>query len=238
MITSIHQPHFLPWMGYFNKIINSDVFVILNTVQYRPRYYQNRCKVKQGDAWRWISIPVHSERITKIMNVTLVQDDWREHVQKSIEFEYGKTPYFRQYWTPICDAILKPAESLDDLNYNTLLVLLDLLGVKHVQVVRASEIPADSDDPTDRLVSLCNYFGTTCYISGRGGRDYMRIEAFEEAGIQIVYQDLDFNNVVYQQKGKTFVPGLSIVDAIFNIGPVETRQLCEQAWKLSASDHV
>ncbi len=81
MIVSIHQPHFLPWMGYINKIMRSDVFIILNTVQYRPRYYQNRAKVRRGNEAIWISVPVHSQRETKIRDVTLVKDiDWRKNI--------------------------------------------------------------------------------------------------------------------------------------------------------------
>jgi hypothetical protein len=217
-------------MGYFNKILHSDAFVILNTVQYRPRYYQNRAKVRQQDTWQWLSIPVHYDRSTRIDEVSIVDQNWREHARRTIEYAYRKTPYFDVCWGPICNALMQDETTLDGVNYNLLRALLDLLKITHVQVQRASQMPVETLEPTERLVELCKCLGATHYISGRGGRDYMRVEEFEKAGIEIIYQDLDFNMITYPQKGNGFVPGLSIIDPLFNIGPEMTRQLTETNW--------
>lgn len=231
MIVSIHQPHFLPWMGYINKIIKSDAFIVLNTVQYRPRYYQNRAKVRRNNEWIWLSVPVHAERETKIQDVTLVTDqDWLKSVTSNIEFLYRKKLYFAEYWPPIWNALMKEASTLDALNYNILLAILSILDITHVKTYTASDLPVTTTDPTQRLVDLCKELGATDYISGRGGREYMEIDKFEAAGINIIYQDLDFNGVIYSQGEEPFIPGLSIIDAIFNIGPQETRRLAENAW--------
>lgn len=231
MIVSIHQPHFLPWMGYINKIIKSDAFIVLNTVQYRPRYYQNRAKIRRNQEWIWLTVPVHSERETKIEDVTIVKDqDWQKSITSSIEFLYRKKPFFAEQWQPIRDAIVRDAPTLDILNYNILITILHILKVDHVKIYRASELPVTTTDPTQRLVDLCAQLGATDYISGRGGKEYMETEKFENAGINIIYQDMDFNSVVYYQGEETFIPGLSVIDAIFNIGPEETRTLIENAW--------
>lgn len=231
MIVSIHQPHFLPWMGYINKIMRSDVFIVLNTVQYRPRYYQNRAKIRRGNEAIWISVPVHSQRETKIQDVTLVKDiDWQKNIVLTIENLYRKKPFFKECWDPIRDGILKDEERLDRLNHNLLLTLLDILKIDHVKIYIASDLPVDTLDPTQRLVDLCKQANATTYISGRGGKDYMELDKFDAAGIKVIYQDLDFNNVVYSQGEDPFVPGLSVIDAIFNIGPEETRKLIESAW--------
>lgn len=231
MIVSIHQPHFLPWMGYINKIMRSDVFIILNTVQYRPRYYQNRAKVRRGNEAIWISVPVHSQRETKIQDVTLVKDiDWRKNIVLTIENLYRRKPFFKECWNSIRDEILKDEENLDKLNSNLLLVLLKMLEINHVKIHIASDLPVDTLDPTQRLVGLCKEANATSYISGRGGKDYMELDKFEAVGIKVIYQDLDFNNVVYAQGEYPFVPGLSVIDAIFNIGPEETRKLIKSAW--------
>ncbi|MBN2117171.1 MAG: WbqC family protein [Anaerolineales bacterium] len=234
MIVSIHQPHFLPWMGYFNKILNSDAFVVLNTVQYRTRYYQNRAKVRRQETWQWVSIPVRFNRTTRIDEVTVADDGWREYACRTIEYTYHKTPHFDACWPLIRESLLQPETTLDDVNYNLLLVLLDMLDI-HVPVQRANRMPVETLDPTDRLVELSKCLGATHYISGRGGRDYMRVEAFEQAGIEIIYQDLDFNTITYPQQGKEFLPGLSIIDAVFNVGPEKTRQMTEQAWSPSGN---
>lgn len=232
MIISIHQPHFLPWMGYINKIMNSDAFVILNTVQYRPRYYQNRAKVRRNDAEMWLSIPVHSNRSSLIKDVTVVMDqDWAKNITSTIEFLYKKKPFFSEYWPAIRNSILKPNTALDGVNYDVLMTLLQILEITHVKIYRASEMSVTTTEPTERLLKLCQELDATTYISGRGGREYMRVDEFEKAGLNIIYQDLDFNKVSYSQGDGVFVPGLSIIDAIFNIGPVETRKLAASCWK-------
>ncbi len=137
---------------------------------------------------------------------------------------------FKDYWNPIRDEILKDEESLDRLNYNLLLVLLKILEINHVKIHIASDLPVDTLDPTQRLVDLCKETNATSYISGRGGKDYMELDKFEAVGIKVIYQDLDFNNIVYSQGEDPFVPGLSVIDAIFNIGPEETRKLIKSAW--------
>ena len=231
MIVSIHQPHFLPWMGYINKIMKSDAFILLNTVQYRPRYYQNRAKIRRNGEAIWISVPVHSERETKIQDVTIAQDqNWQKSITSNIEHLYRKKPFFNDYWAPIRNAITKEATTLDILNFNILKVLLEILNIDHVKLYVASDLPVTTTNPTQRLVDLCTTLGATDYISGRGGRDYMEVDKFSSANINIIYQDLDFNNVIYSQGEEPFIPGLSVIDALFNIGPQETRKLSENAW--------
>lgn len=232
MIVSIHQPHFLPWMGYINKIMNSDVFIILNTVQYRPRYYQNRAKVRRNETEMLLSIPVHSNRSSLIKDVAVATDqDWAKNITNTIEFLYRKKPFYNEYWPAIRNSILKPETTLDGVNFNALTTLLQILEITHVRIYRANEMLVTTVEPTERLMKLCQELGATHYISGRGGRDYMRVEEFESAGVNIIYQDLDFNNVSYSQGDSVFVPGLSIIDAIFNIGPMETRKLTASVWK-------
>ena len=231
MIVSIHQPHFLPWMGYLNKLMQSDAFVVLNTVQYRPRYYQNRAKVKRNNEWVWLSVPVHSERNTKIMDVKIASDiDWKKSITSTIEFLYRKKKYFPEYWPLIRDAIINDASTLDTLNINILKVLLEILKCDTTKIFIASEMPVNATDPTQRLVDICVALGATHYISGRGGREYMDTEKFDKERIHIIYQDLDFNSITYNQDGETFIPGLSIIDPLFNIGSLETKKLVTSAW--------
>lgn len=231
MIVSIHQPHFLPWLGYFNKLYHSDVFVFLNTVQYRPRYYQNKCKIKMNDKELPLSIPVHADRSTLIDQVLMVEDEnWMERFIRSIEQSYKRTPYFSECWPLLRDELLKPEKSLEMLNYKTILVLLKILNMGHVKISYASRLPVNTTNPTQRLVEICKHFGATEYISGRGGKDYMEVEQFEKSNINVIYQDVNFNQIEYRQTGNKFIPGLSVIDCIFNIGPVGTRGLIEKTW--------
>lgn len=231
MIASIHQPHFLPWLGYFNKVLHSDVFIWLHSVQFRKNYFQNRTRIKNGtDAPFWLTLPVHARLETQIEDVVIAEPRWRNRVQKTVEQFYGKTPYFRQCWPTLSAAITRAPDNLDGVNYQTFLALLQLLEVEHVRVMRAEELSVCANDPNKRLIEMCARVGADRYIAGKGGRNYVRVEEFERAGIAVIWQVFDPGKVVYSQPGNTFVPGLSVIDCLFNVGPEKTRTLIEGAW--------
>jgi hypothetical protein len=232
MILSIHQPHFLPWMGYFNKVLQSEVFVWLHSVQYRKNYYQNRTKIKNvNEAPLWLTLPVHAKLGIPIDQVTLADPRWRERVSKTVTQCYCKAPYFDEVWEVINDAMTSSSDNLSDVNFRTFSAVLGLLRGEQVRVELASNLPASSPDPTLRLVELCTAAGGKTYIAGKGGHNYLRVEEFERAGIRVIWQDFVSDGVTYKQSGKVFVPGLSIVDCLFNVGPAAARELTLNAWK-------
>jgi hypothetical protein len=174
---------------------------------------------------------VHAERESRIEEVLLADEPWQDRIQRTLEHTYGKTPYFASCAPPLFDALRRASHTLEDVNYQTFLALLGLLEHTHLKVVRANEMPLTSTDPTDRLVEICTLLDADAYIAGRGGHNYMRTEAFEQAKITLAWQDYDINQAVYPQRSATFIPGLSIIDALFNIGPEHTKQLTLALWK-------
>jgi hypothetical protein len=222
MIISIHQPHFLPWLGYFNKALSSDVFVWLHSVQYRKNYFQNRTRITDGKGPLWLTLPVHK--------ILVADSRWLERIKKTIEQCYSRTPYFDLCWPHLADALQASSESLDDINYQSFLALMRLLDERNVAVIRAEELMLKTDEPTERLVSICRQLGATHYIAGKGGRNYLSIELFESSGIEVIWQKCDPEESVYSQTGNGFIPGLSIIDCLFNIGPYRTKTLVQSAW--------
>ena len=123
------------------------------------------------------------------------------------------------------------SDTLDDVNYRTFRAIMKLLGNDSVRVVRAGDLSVKSMEPTERLVELCAAVDARQYVAGRGGRNYMRVEMFEQAGVEIIWQAFDPARVIYPQPGKSFIPGLSAIDCLFNVGPEQTRSLAIAAWK-------
>jgi hypothetical protein len=231
MIVSIHQPHFLPWAGYLNKALSSDVFVWLHSVQYRKNYYQNRTKVKNINGQPlWLTLPVHAKLGMAIDQVTVADPRWRERVQKTVEQCYRKTPFFAQCWPPLAQAIAESADNLNEANFRTFMALLQILDAGSLRVVQVGELPAKSEDPTLRLVEICTALGATQYIAGKGGANYLRSEEFDRVGIAVLWQSFDPAALVYPQIGGPFLPGLSVIDLLFNVGPEEARTLLTHAW--------
>ncbi|HSE21521.1 MAG TPA: WbqC family protein [Pyrinomonadaceae bacterium] len=232
MIVSIHQPHFLPWLGYFNKVLHSDVFVWLDSVQYRKNYFQNRTRITnlQGQPM-WLTLGVHAKLGTPINHVSIADPRWRHRMLKTVEQRYCKTSYFSTCW-PLLSAALRDApDTLSEINYRTFETVLDLIAATGFRVVRSSEMEAETDDPTARLVQLCIQLDASHYIAGQGGKNYLRVGEFERHGIKVIWQEFDPNSVVYTQQSRPFVAGLSVIDCLFNAGPEQTKELILNAWK-------
>jgi hypothetical protein len=231
MIVSIHQPHFLPWMGYMNKVMNSDKFVWLDTVQFRKNYFQNRTKIKSiTGVTLWLTLPVHNHLGDLISDIRISESAWKKKIIGKIHANYSKAPYYSKY----SDALYEvwagcESDSLADINLVTFMHLKELLNIQ-TDISLASEMQIQSSDPTGRLVEICRKLGATAYIAGRGGKDYMNLALFEKENIKVIWQDFDPGKVSYSQIGDGYVAGLSIIDCLFNVGQGAAENLTQRAW--------
>ncbi|MBN8575725.1 MAG: WbqC family protein [Cytophagales bacterium] len=232
MTVSIHQPHFLPWLGYFNKVWNSEVFVWLHNVQFRKNYFQNRTKLKNPHTQQefWLTVPVRASLGTPIDAVEQVNDRWRIPMAKTLEQFYKKTPYFHEIGAELMEVLLTCDANLDRMNYQLFEFLLGKLEYRG-RLVRVSELLPLDEEPNQRLIDICKKLNATCYIAGKGGKNYINTEQWHKSGIELIWQDFKSEGVVYPQPGDSFIPGLSIVDCLFNTGIAETRKLIIEPWQ-------
>lgn len=225
MIASAHQPHFLPWLGYFDKIRRSDVFVLLDHVQFERRNYQNRTRIKTRAGERWLTVPVHqrsrAERIIEkeIDNAPDGKLPWGEKMIRTIENSYGKARYWGAHRGFFEDALLRPWTRLVDLNDALLTYLLAQLDVR-TPVVRSSSLGHIPGARGEMILNLCRAVGAHTYLSGSGGsRAYVDVDLFERAGVQVVWQDFAHPGYPQLKPPDDFIPGLSVLDLLFNCGP-------------------
>jgi len=215
MIVSIHQPQYLPWLGYIDKIEKADIFIFLDNVQYKKNEWQNRNRIKTARGWQWITVPVlyrFPERINEVRINNNV--NWRRKHITAIETNYRKAPYFGKYFPYLEEIYKREWERLVDINIALVKRILDLFGIKR-KVFIASEYKT-RDDPNGRLIDLCKSVGADTYLSGMDGPRYMDMEAFGRAGINVIVQD--FKHPVYPQLYGGFEPNLSSIDLLFNCG--------------------
>ena len=218
MIVAIHQPNYLPWLGYFYKIANCDVFVFLDNVQYSKNDVINRNKIKtpQGEAWLTVGILSKGHYGQPINEVKINNDvPWAGTHWKSLAQNYRKAPYFREYEGLFENVYRHKWEGLADLNKHLTGIVLEILGIKGVKLVLASELSA-SGKSTELLINICKAVGGDVYLSGFGGKNYMDEAAFEKEGLVLRYYD--FKHPTYSQLWGDFIPNLSIVDLLFNEG--------------------
>lgn len=223
MILVALQPGYLPWLGYFEQLWRSDVFVHLDTVQYDRHGWRNRNRIRTpGEpGWSWLTVPVRTKGTFGAPIYAMMIDErtnWRQKHWRAIEHHYGSAPYFEAYAAPLKDIYERPWSRLVDLDVALVDTLADMLGLEAKRRVRASALGgADEDGPNERLVSLCQEFGADRYYSGAAARDYLDEALFRESGIEIVFQH--YPHPAYRQRYPGFVSHLSIIDLIFNAGP-------------------
>ena len=213
----IHQPNYLPWLGYFHKISRSDVFVFLDDVQFSKNGYCNRVKILQSGKARWISVPVSYEFGEAIDQIQPAQPDWpRRHID-TFRTIYDKAHHFNSVWTSlkeIYDAI--PAGGLSQTNRFLIEAIARKLGL-FCQFTASSGLDTENCTGDDRLVQIVKRIAPNGrYLSGSGGAKYQDNAKFDDAGLSLIYSEFEPSD--YAQGDGPFVPGLSIVDAAFHLG--------------------
>lgn len=227
---SIHQPNFLPWLGFFHKIAHSDVFVLLDHVQF-PKTggcWTNRVKVMIGGAGEWLTVPIRRDYhgVRRINEICIDNSKpWRDRMLKTLQANYAKSPHFRPTMKLINDVLSNDEDNLAEFNIHGINRILDYLGLKDRRFVRSSTLGCHQQQ-TALLIAMSQAVGARAYLCGDGADGYLEAEAFGEHGIKLLFQN--FSHPVYPQStGREFQAGLSIVDALFELGPAATAALLE-----------
>lgn len=221
MIITIHQPQYLPWLGYFDKAHQADIFVLLDNVQFKKNEWQNRNRIRTPQGWQWLTVPVRHDFGTKINEMKIDnRKPWRKQHQKALELNYSKAPFFDKYFAHFQKAFGQEWEHLSEINIYFVRLIIDLLGIK-TKVVLSSEYET-AEHKTLRLVDLCKYFNAKTYVSGEGGMAYLDEQQFKSEQINLIVQK--YQHPVYPQMWmnkdvREFVSHLSVVDVLFNCGP-------------------
>jgi hypothetical protein len=216
MIVSVHQPQYLPWLGYFDKIDRADVFVLLDTVQFKKNEWQNRNRIKTAQGVQWITVPVLYRFPQLIREVEINNcEKWQHKQRQTILSNYRKAPcwsmlapFFEEIFSTDWDTIAK-------LNIHVVKRLAAILGIETPLFV-ASDMGVFPEDPDERLIAVARHFGADAYLAGSGGHGYMDLEKYRESGVDVTFQE--YLHPVYNQLYGNFEPFLSVIDLIFNHG--------------------
>lgn len=215
MTISIHQPAYLPWLGYLDRIAASDAFVFLDTVQFEKNSFTNRNRIKTPQGALWLTVPVladrHFDRTLADLEIDNRQDWKRKHL-RSIEQSYRRSPCFAERVERLVSAYSCDFHYLVELCFDQLRFWLEEFGVR-TPVIRASEL-AVAGSKSDLVLALCKSLRGTRYLSGPLGRDYLDERRFAEAGITLCYHE--FAHPIYPQLYGEFVPALSALDYWMN----------------------
>jgi len=214
-IVAIHQPNYAPWCGYFAKMRHCHVFIFLDDAQMPGgQSYVYRTKISTQSGPRWLSVPTRSHLGDVISQVQFADDRWNSRHLATLRGAYGRSPFFSEVWSVIAPLYEAAAEGLSDFNQRLIVALARYLGLT-CSILRSSELHA-AGSSDQRLIALIKAVGGTRYLSGKGGQNYQNPARFQLAGI-----DLDvrpYQPIPYRPMYGDFIPGLSLLDAAFNLG--------------------
>lgn len=228
----IHQPNYLPWIGFFNKVSMADTYVVLDSVQFERDGFTNRNKIKLPDSqkgWTWLTVPVGKGNSHKlIMDVEIDNSQrWNEASLSAINRIYKSSPHLKNYSQFLNGIYKKDWDNLCEMNIFIIKELFGILGLKP-QIIKASELNVSSKKG-DLILDICKKVGATEYISGITGKEYMDMDRSKEYGIRVTFQD--FKHPVYDQvrnphiPNPPFIPNLSILDLLLSCGPDSTSMI-------------
>ncbi len=217
MLVGIHQLHYLPWLRYFEKIARTDVFIVLDNIQFNKNGWQNRNKIKTPNGAALLTVPVLAKFGYTLDQVRINNAaPWRKKHWRSIAQSYGKAPFFEEYAAGLADIYARDWDFLNDLNRCMLTFLVRWLGID-TRIVYASELNVPGE-ATERLVNLVKAVDGTRYYSGAFALEqYLDTSLLAQAGISVELQT--WQAPVYAQRHGDFVPDLSILDLLMNGGP-------------------
>jgi len=225
MIVAAHQPHYLPWLGYLDKLAKCDLFVVMDDLQYEAQNFQNRNRLKLADGPHWLTVPLlRGEQTDRVLDKRIDntgrggRHHWQRRAWRTLEVHYGRAPHFARYAAALEDLYVRRWDWLADLDLHILDLARTWLGVT-VPIVRASSLGLRGAK-TDRILSLCEAVGASTYLSGGGGsRGYLDTVRLQHAGITTIWQT--FAHPTYPQRygGIGFVSHLGFLDLLFNCGP-------------------
>lgn len=219
MTVSIHQPNFIPWIGYFFKIYKSDTFVILDNVQFTKNSLINRNQIKTPQGAAWLTLPVEqSGKFGQTIKECVIHNK-ELTVKKTIstlQSNYTRAPYFKDYIKQFTDILDQTNNNLCELNIAIIKWLIKELEL-NTKIILSSELDSVEGESTERLVSICTKLEASHYLAGLGAKKYQDDQLFKENEIEVI--STPFKYPTYHQQWGEFTPNLTILDVLFNCGP-------------------
>ena len=234
MRVAIHQPEYLGYLGFYNKMMNADAWIFLDNVQLARRDFVRRNQIRGPNGPLWLSVPVMTRgRYDQLIQEVAIDNNqsWRKSHWKSIRHQYGRAPFFEVYAGDLATIYQTEWGKLADLNVALIKTTARLLKLERPTYL-ASELGVMGKS-SQLLADLTLAVGADVYLSGPMGRSYLDESLFQERGLRVQYND--FTHPVYPQSSAgtfqhgqgEFIPFLAAIDLIFNCGPASLDVIAE-----------
>ncbi len=218
MRVGIIQPNYIPWRGFFDFVHEVDVFVFLDDVQYTPRDWRNRNRVRARDGKSlWLTVPVLGGRNQLIKDVIIDNEQkWQLKHLSTIENNYSGAPFFREYYDVLERVIGQDWLDLCSFDVELTKLISRWLGIETKFILSSSLGIVGTKDR--KLIEIVKSVGGDYYLSGPAAKAYIQDTMWSEAGIELAYKDYS-GYPTYRQISEPFDPAVSVLDLLFMKGP-------------------
>lgn len=230
-IIAICQPHFFPWIGYFNMIYNCDEFIFLDNVQFNRRSWQNRTYIKHfktGEK-KWLSMSLlKPSRSLKINELNISEENLPKFKNQLYE-NYKNTKYFDKYYKFFISILEKNInKDLSNINIHITKEICKILDI-NIKFKLSSEFNI-SEKKENLILQLLKKNNCSNYLANSGSKNYIDKNFFKINKIQIKFHDYNYPKYLQLKKNKDdiFLDGLSVMDVIFNIGDESSKLVKKQ----------
>ena len=218
MKIAVMQPYFFPYIGYWQLIHAADCFIVYDDVNYINKGWVNRNRILINGDVKYITLPLHYASQNKYICNTIIKSslNWSDKLIKTLEHAYRKSPYFKEIF-PFIEKILRfPSENLSDFLVNQLVIFAELLNID-TKFVMTSRIYNNSTlKGQERILDICICENAVTYINLPGGQSLYDKTVFNKVGINLCFISTDI--LPYQQRSQNFLPNLSIIDMLMEVG--------------------
>lgn len=223
IITSIHQPDFFPYYGYFNKINKSNVYIVMDNVQLSKSGWTHRDKIKTNKEVNWITIPIKNIKKKQLIKDCLINNDvnWKKKHINMIKENYKNSKFINEGIEIINDLYKLNTNYLFEFNFNIINKLFEIFKI-NVDIKLLSQLDLNGEK-SELLVKILKKIKSNLYLSGEGAKNFIDLDLFKYNNIEVIFNN--FNHPIYEQIHGNFVKNLSILDIILNCGITETEKL-------------
>jgi hypothetical protein len=225
MIVAAHQPAYLPWLGYLDKLSKADVFVVMDDLQYEAQNFINRNRLKLANGPHWMVVPLLAAEQTAPICERRIDNSgrggrhhWQHRTWRTLEVHYGASPHFATYAPELEDVFTRRWDSLVELDLQMLDIARRWLGIK-TPILRSSSLGLRGTK-TDRILDMCGKLGASIYLSGRGGSTgYLDTDQLSKHGVSTLWQQFAHPTYAQRYMHLGFVSHLGFLDLVLNSGP-------------------
>lgn len=217
MKTAIMQPYLFPYIGYWQLIYATDVFVLLDDVNFIKRGFINRNSILLNNKAHRFTIPLEKASQNKLildMKLNFPQKE-KDRFLSTILSAYGKAPYFDTAFPMIKEIVCNTEDDLTEYIFHSIRQICAYLDIKKT-FLRSSKMEKDNRlKAQDRIIEICKRLGAGEYVNPCGGRALYCPEDFVRHGMKLYFLESRMEQISYLQfEPGSFVPSLSILDML------------------------